>query len=150
MRERAGFPEPTVGALILNDCGQILLVKSNKWKNRFSLPGGHVELGETVKEALKREVKEEISLEIELIRFLQFQEAIYSQEFYKPKHFIFLDFLCKARITDVKVDNIEIQDVVWVDPGKALEMNVEPFTRRTITRYLDIKEHRLEKEVTEP
>jgi nucleoside triphosphatase len=138
--ENRRYPEPTVGALILNGKGQILLAKSNKWKNRFTLPEGHIELGETVEEALKREIKEEVGLEIEPIRFLQFQESIYSPEFIHPKHFIFLDFLCKAKINDVKVDNNEIQDFTWVDPGKALEMNVETFSKRTITKYLDTKE----------
>jgi nucleoside triphosphatase len=135
--ENRRYPEPTVGALILNGNGQILLAKSNKWKNRFTLPGGHVELGETVEEALKREIREEVGLEIERIRFLQFQEAVYSPGFIHPKHFIFLDFLCKAKTDNVKVDNTEIQDFVWVDPRKALRMNVEPFSKRTITKYLE-------------
>jgi nucleoside triphosphatase len=138
--ENRRYPEPTVGALILNGKGQILLAKSSKWKDRFTLPGGHVELGETVEEALKREIKEEVGLEIEPIRFLQFQEAVYSLEFIRPKHFIFLDFLCKAETNNVKIDNDEIQDSVWVDPRKALEMNVEPFSKRTIARYLETKE----------
>jgi nucleoside triphosphatase len=72
MNEASSHPEATVGALILNGRGQILLAKSYKWRNRFTLPGGHIKLGETALEALKREVKEEIGLEIELIRFLQF------------------------------------------------------------------------------
>ena len=130
------YPEPTVGALILNSSGQILLAKSNKWKNRFTLPGGHVELGEIVEEALKREIREEVGLEIEPIRFLQFQEAVYSPEFIHPKHFIFLDFLCKAKTDCVKVDNDEIQDFAWTDPRSALEMDVDPFTKRTIAKYL--------------
>jgi ADP-ribose pyrophosphatase YjhB (NUDIX family) len=72
------YPEPAVGALIMNSKGQVLLAKSDKWQNRFTLPGGHIELGETAEQALKREIKEEVGLEIEPIKFLQFQEAIYS------------------------------------------------------------------------
>jgi nucleoside triphosphatase len=140
MNEAGSHPEATVGALILNGRGQILLAKSYKWRNRFTLPGGHIEVGETAVEALKREVKEEIGLEIELIRFLQFQEAIYSPDFIHPRHFIFLDFLCKAKTSRVKVDNDEVQDSVWVDSRKALEMDIEPFTRRTIAKYLEIEE----------
>jgi nucleoside triphosphatase len=73
------YPEPTVGALILNGNKQILLARSNKWKNRYTLPGGHIELGETMEEALRREVKEETGLEVKPIRFLNLQEAIYSR-----------------------------------------------------------------------
>jgi nucleoside triphosphatase len=135
-----GYPEPTVGGLILNDKKQILLAKSRKWKNRFTIPGGHVELGETLEEALKREIKEETGLEIMPIRFLLLQEAIYSHEFYKPKHFIFLDYLCEAQTTDVQVDEDEIQDFVWVDPRKSSEIDVDSFTERTIKKYLETKE----------
>ncbi len=134
------YPEPTVGGLILNDKKQVFLAKSHKWKNRFTIPGGHIELGETVEEALKREIKEEIGLEIEPIRFLIMQEAIYSEEFYKSKHFIFLDYLCEAKTTDVKVDKDEMQDFVWGDPRKALEMNVDSFTKRTLKKYLETRE----------
>jgi nucleoside triphosphatase len=140
LSEQGVYPEPTVGALILNDEKQVLLVKSNKWKDRFTLPGGHIELGETAEQALKREVKEEVGLKIKIIKFLQFQEAIYSQEFWKPKHFIFLDFLCQAKTTQVKIDNTEIQDYLWTDPKTALTMNIESFTRRTITKHLETQE----------
>lgn len=133
------YPEPTVGALILNRQGQVLLAKSSKWQNRFTLPGGHIELGETVEDALKREIKEEVGLEIKNIRFLQFQEAIYSPEFIYRKHFVFLDFLCEAKTDRVQIDNKEIQDFLWVDPQKALEINVEPFSKKTIAKYLETR-----------
>ena len=131
------YPEPTVGALIVNDENQILLARSVKWKDRFTLPGGHIELGETIEQALKREIMEEVGLKVEPVRLLLLQEAIYSEEFFKPKHFIFLDYLCKAETTEVEVDHEEIQECVWVDPRKALEMNVDTFTRQTISKYLN-------------
>lgn len=133
------YPEPTVGALILNDRKQLFLAKSHKWKNRWTVPGGHIELGEAAEEALKREIREETGLEIEPLRLLLLQEAIYSEEFYKPKHFIFLDYLCKAKTTDVEVDQDEMQDFVWVAPTKALEMNIDSFTKRALKKYLGIK-----------
>lgn len=134
------YPEPTVGALILNGKGQVLLTQSYKWQDRFTLPGGHIELGETAEQALKREIKEEVGLDLESIRFLQFQEAIYSPEFIYQKHFVFLDFLCKAKTDHVQIDNKEIQDFVWTNPQKALEMKVEPFSKKTIAKYLEAKD----------
>ena len=123
----------------MNGKKQIFLAKSHKWKNRWTVPGGHIELGEAAEEALKREIEEETGLEIEPIRFLLLQEAIYSEEFYKPKHFIFLDYLCEAKTTDVKVDKDEMQDFVWIEPRKALEMNIDSFTKRALKKYLEIK-----------
>ena len=46
------YPEPTVGALIVNKEGRILLTKSHKWFDKYTLPGGHIEVGETMKEAV--------------------------------------------------------------------------------------------------
>lgn len=50
---RQQFPEPTVGALIFNPEGKVLLMKSHKWHHKYVLPGGHVELGEKLEEALR-------------------------------------------------------------------------------------------------
>jgi len=133
------YPEVSVGGLILNKDGEVLLVRSHKWPgvNKYTMPGGHIEIGETIEEALKREVKEEVGLEVEPIEFLTFQEAIFSKEFFKPKHFIFLDFLCKAKKSDVELDGNELQEYLWVKPKKALSLNIDSFTRKTIKKYLE-------------
>lgn len=63
------FPEPTVGALIFNAEGKLFLMKSHKWHDEYVIPGGHIELGETAEEALRREIKEETALDIYDIEF---------------------------------------------------------------------------------
>lgn len=136
------YPEVSVGALILNKRGEILLVISRKWPgvNKYTMPGGHIEAGERIEEALKREVKEEVGLEIKPIKFLTLQEAIFSKEFFKPKHFIFLDFLCKSLKSHVKLDGDELQEHLWVNPKKTLSLNIDSFTRKAIKKYLEMKE----------
>ena len=129
-------PEPTVGGLIVNGEGKILLVKSHKWFDSYTLPGGHIELGETMAEAVKREVKEETGLEVEVKEMLLAQEAIFAPEFYKKKHFIFFDFLCRSKDQTVKLDQEELQDYVWVYPGAAYNLKLDSFTRKTLDRYL--------------
>ena len=62
------YPEPTVGALIINEHEKIFLFKTHKWGNNYAIPGGHIELGETMQEALIREVKEETNLDIEILQ----------------------------------------------------------------------------------
>ena len=115
------YPEPAVGALIFNRDGKIFLMKSHKWKNKYVIPGGHIELGENIKDALKREIKEETGLDIYDIKFLIFQEFIYDNAFWKKKHFIFLDFICKTNLDKVKL-GLEGQEYIWVSPKKALDI----------------------------
>ena len=129
------YPEPTVGALIFNPEGKIFLMKSHKWHDNFVIPGGHIELGETVEQALKREIKEETGLDIFDLDFLGWQEAIFSPAFWKKKHFVFLDFVCQTNSSGVKL-NEEAQEYVWVDPEEALSLPVEPFTKITVETYL--------------
>lgn len=114
------YPEPTCGALIFNPEGRILLIKSYKWKNKYTIPGGHIELGEKIKDTLKREIKEETGLNIHDIKFICFHEFIYGKEFWKKKHFIFLDFACKTKSKNVRL-NSEGQGFVWVTLSKALK-----------------------------
>ena len=132
------FPEPTVGALIFNQKGEIFLMKSYKWKDKYVIPGGHIELGETIEEALKREVKEETNLDIYNIEFVNLQEFIFDKHFFKKKHFIFLDYVCKTKSLKVKL-NSEGQSYIWIAPEKALKLPIEPYTKRAIKEYLKSK-----------
>lgn len=133
---RQVFPEPTVGALIVNSEGKILLAKSHKWFDKYTLPGGHIEVGETMEEALKREVKEEVGLDVEVVEFLLMQEAIFAKEFWKKRHFIFFDFLCTVRDQQVKLDNKELQEYTWEYPGAAFNLGLDSFTWKTIANYM--------------
>jgi len=130
------YPEPTVGALIVNKDGRILLTKSHKWFDKYTLPGGHIEVGETMKEAVIREVKEEVGLDVEVAEMLLMQEAVFAEEFWRKKHFIFLDFLCKSKDQRVKLDGRELQEYLWEYPGAAFKLNLDSFTRNTLEKYL--------------
>jgi nucleoside triphosphatase len=130
------FPEPTVGALILNPEGALFLMRSHKWRGHYVVPGGHIELGESMVQALHREVKEETGLDIHDVEFLCFQEFIYDEAFWKRRHFIFFDFVCRADSTEA-VLNSEAEEYRWIWPEDALDLPVEPYTRRAIQAYLE-------------
>lgn len=132
------FPEPVVGVMVLNDKDEMLLVKSPKWNGEYSIVGGHVELGESMEEAIKREVKEETNLDINDIKFLHHQDCIYPDTFYKKRHFIFLDYVCRTNNPDVlRLDGREGIDYVWVKPEGALtRSDLGPYGRNTIEHYL--------------
>jgi nucleoside triphosphatase len=133
------FPEPTVGALIFNAQDQLFLMSSHKWKGKYVIPGGHIELGETMLDALRREVKEETNLDIRGIEFVCFQEFIHDDRFWQRRHFIFFDYACRTDSTEV-ILNEEAQAYTWVDLERALELPVEHYTAIVIRQYREMKD----------
>lgn len=129
------YPEPTVGALILNPDGEVLLVRSHKWRGLYVMPGGHIELGERMEDALHREIREETGLEIDDLEFLGHQEFIYDQAFWKQRHFVFFDYVCRTKTTQVTL-NDEAQEYAWVPLEETRAYPVEPYTRHAIEVYL--------------
>jgi len=130
-----GYPEATVGVLILNQESKIFLMVFPKWQGKYGLPGGHIEYGETMEETAKREIKEETGLDIFDIEFLMVQECIFSKEFYKKKHFIFLDYIAKTKDTNVILDGREGTEHVWMTIDDALKLSLNPYTKNTILEY---------------
>jgi nucleoside triphosphatase len=129
------YPEPTVVAFIFNVKGELLLLQSHKWPGRYVIPGGHVELGERLEQAVIRESKEETGLDVYDIGFINFQEFIYDPAFWKPRHFIFFDFACKTDEAEVRL-NDEAQGYIWVEPRKALSLALDTYTRSSLEAYL--------------
>ena len=128
-------PSLIVAAFILNNKNELFLTKSKRWGNKYVIPGGHVEYGEYLKEALKREIKEETNLEIQDIEFLCFTELLnLKQDFYKDRHMISLNFKCKASNNDVVLDE-EAQEYIWIRLDKALSLDLEESVRKNIERY---------------
>jgi nucleoside triphosphatase len=130
------YPEATVGALIVNEKEEILLVRSYKWGARYTVPGGHIELGERSEAAVKREIKEEVGLDVEPVKLLLVQEAVYPEDYIKHEHYIFLDYLCRTNSSRVTLDGKEIQEYIWTTPSDAIQLNLESFTRNLVEAYL--------------
>ncbi len=88
-------PLLTVDALIIYE-GKIVLIKRKNppFKDRFALPGGFVEVGERVEEAVAREAKEETGLYIGLIKL----QGVYSDPSRDPRgHTVSICYLAKGR-----------------------------------------------------
>jgi len=125
------FPEPAVGVFIFNPAGELLLLKSHKWPGKYVVPGGHVELGERIEEAAVREAKEETGLDVYDLEFINFQQFMYDPSFWKPKHFIFFDYVCKTDSTEVRL-NDEAQGHVWVRLEAAVNLPLDAYTRTSV------------------
>ena len=122
-------PIPTVGALVFNDAGQMLLVRTNKWSNLWGIPGGKIDWGETSEDALRRELLEETGLMVTDIRFVVVQDAIHPPEFYKDAHFLLLNYTCRAEGPQEVRLNAEAQEFRWVDAAAAWQLPLNTPTR---------------------
>lgn len=129
------YPEVTVGAVLLNPEGQIFLFRSHKWRNRYAIPGGHIELGESAVAAVIRETLEETGLTVTEAHFLCYQEAIFDPAFWERRHFVFLDFVCYTPGGPVRL-NEEAESWTWVATDDILNWPLEPFSQRTLQVFL--------------
>ncbi|RLD95547.1 MAG: ADP-ribose pyrophosphatase [Bacteroidetes bacterium] len=131
MKPTKQYPEPTVGALIFNDKNQLLIVKTHKWKGNYTIPGGHVEMGEYLEDALKREILEETGLNMVKAKYLCYQEFVFDDSFWEKRHFIFFDFVCRVEDGVVQL-NEEAQDYAWVDIDKIDDYPVDGYLKHSL------------------
>ncbi|MFC4639086.1 NUDIX domain-containing protein [Deinococcus hohokamensis] len=123
-------PVVCVGALVWGPDGRVLLVRTTKWRGLWGVPGGKVDYGETLVDALKREFREEVGLDLEDVLYAQTQEAVLSQEFWRPAHLLLVDFFAGTATHEI-TPNEEIETWAWVTLAEA-----ETFTLNTYTRTL--------------
>ncbi len=103
----------TAGALIFNDAGQVLLLKHRfRAGSGWGIPGGFLEEGEHPEQALRREMREEVGLELEQV------EIFTSRTFRKPRQ---VEILFRARVsvkaqTDVSSQTMEVERAEWFAP----------------------------------
>jgi 8-oxo-dGTP diphosphatase len=114
-------PRPllAVSAAIVRD-GKVLVVRRARKPalNLYTLPGGVVETGETLTEALAREVREETALEIEPVALAGHREAIVRDAAGGvERHFVILCFAARWRSGE-PVLNDELDDARWLDPAE--------------------------------
>jgi 8-oxo-dGTP diphosphatase len=112
-------PFLAVSAAIVRD-GKVLIVRRARppANGLYTLPGGVVEVGETLEEAVAREVREETALEIEPVALAGFREAIaLDADKRVERHFVILCFASRWRAGE-PVLNEELGEARWLDPAE--------------------------------
>ncbi|MBS0248318.1 MAG: NUDIX hydrolase [Proteobacteria bacterium] len=112
-------PYLAVSAAIIRD-GKVLAVRRARKPAlaHYTLPGGAVETGETLLEAVRREVQEETGLVIEPVALAGHREAIvHDAEGAVKLHFVILCFASRLVGGDIAL-NDELDDARWLEPGE--------------------------------
>jgi ADP-ribose pyrophosphatase YjhB (NUDIX family) len=112
-------PYLAVSAAIIRD-GKVLIVRRarNPALNLYTLPGGAVEVGETLHQAVIREVREETSLTIEPVAFAGYREVIMRDDKGRvERHFVIMSFAARWLAGDLAL-NEELDDARWLAPAE--------------------------------
>ena len=128
-------PQVGVGAVIEKQ-GEIILVKRahEPGKGLWSIPGGLVELGETLRDAAKREMKEETGLIVEIEELIDVMDSIEFDDNQRVKHhYVLIDFLAHpaTKETEIRASD-EVLDAKWITPSELSSLKLT----RTVTRLL--------------
>ncbi|MEH7443326.1 NUDIX hydrolase [Bacillus sp. JJ1122] len=127
-----------VGGIVENEEGKILLVKTQH--GGWVFPGGQVEVGENLLDALRREVKEESGIDIEINNLIGVYSNTAIHKWYDgitdvPTK-LMLDYACKNIGGELSTSE-ETTDCRWIHRGKVLELITGPAYRTRFEAYLN-------------
>jgi ADP-ribose pyrophosphatase YjhB (NUDIX family) len=124
-------PQLAVSAGIFRD-GKILLVRRAREpaKGVYTFPGGRVEFGESLTEALTREIREETGLVIEIVGLIGYREALPARTG-GHGHFVILPFAARWAANDIAL-NDELDDAKWLSPNDLEGLRVTQGLEETI------------------
>jgi 8-oxo-dGTP pyrophosphatase MutT (NUDIX family) len=130
---------PAVNVIATNDEGRLLLIRRTD-NGRYALPGGAMDLGESIVEAAVRETREETGIEVEVTGLV----GIYTS----PRHLIeytsngevrqeFAVVFTARPVGGSPATSSESSDVVWTAPQDLRRLDIHPTQRQRIEHFLD-------------
>jgi ADP-ribose pyrophosphatase YjhB (NUDIX family) len=113
-----GRPQLAASAVIFRD-SQFLVVRRANAPGRglYSVPGGRVEHGETLHQAVAREVREETALAIDIVGFAGWREVLPDPAAGRTGHYLVISFAARWRAGEV-ILNEELDDFRWITPDE--------------------------------
>ena len=146
-REYPDHPIVGVGAIIIEG-KEVLLARRGKEPGygEWSIPGGVVKLGETLVEAVIREVREEVNLAIEVEEVVEVMERIFRDpEGRVQYHYVLVDFLCR-RLSGNEKPSSDVSEVQWVPVSEIPRQPLPGKTKKVIQKAFEMRRRGIEKE----
>jgi 8-oxo-dGTP diphosphatase len=138
-REYPAHPVVGVGAVVVRD-GKALIIKRahEPRKGEWSLPGGLLELGESLQDAARREIKEETGLDVEVGPVIETFDRVHRDDHGRIRyHFVIVDFVCWSN-GGVAMPGSDAEGVAWVTPEEIDVYQVNAHAKAVILRGLEV------------
>lgn len=132
-RQYPSAPLVGVGAVAIKD-GKILLIRRafDPGKGKWSVPGGIVEIGETLSAACAREMEEETGIKIQVLELINTYDMIVPDKSGRIQyHYVLIDFLAKP-IGGAERSSPEVLDMRWVEYEEAKRMDLTNSARKAL------------------
>jgi 8-oxo-dGTP diphosphatase len=139
-REYPEAPIVGVGAVVINGTKVLLVRRGNEpLKGEWSLPGGALEVGETLQQGVVREVFEETGVTVAPAGVIEILDRIVKDEESGRirYHYVLIDFVCRVTGGSPRVGS-DADEVRWVDRAALDEYEVAPVTVRVIEKAFGI------------
>ena len=137
-REYPAHPVVGVGAVVVRD-GRALVVRRahEPRKGEWSLPGGMLDLGESLVDAARREVKEETGLDVQVGPIIETFDRVHRDAAGRIRyHFVIVDFVCWSNDGE-PVAGSDAEDVAWVKAEEIDAYGVNAHAKAVILRGLE-------------
>ena len=134
-REYPERPVVGVGGVVIAE-GRALLIRRGHppLEGEWSIPGGTLEVGETLLDAVRRELAEETGIEVRVGELIEAFERIFPDGEGQPKyHFVILDYLCEA-IRGTARAGSDVTDVAWAAESELQNFSLTPTATRVLNK----------------
>ncbi len=146
MSNRRDFPDRPlvgVGGVVISN-GRVLLVRRGAppLEGQWSIPGGLLEVGETLTAGVRRELLEETAVEVRALELLEVFERIDLDASGQARHhFVVLDYLCDVLGGQARAGS-DVTDVAWATPEELEKYSVSEAAKRVIRRAFEAARER--------
>ena len=138
-REYPERPMVGVGGVVISDQRALLIRRgSAPLEGEWSIPGGMLEIGETILEGVQRELLEETAIEVRVLDLIEVFERLTRDEAGKLKyHFVILDYLCEAVRGEARAGS-DVTDVAWAREAELNAYSLTPTATRVIQKAFEM------------
>ena len=136
-------PTPSATAIIEDEKGRILMTVRGRdpRKGMMGLPGGFIDIDETAEQAMAREVKEELGLEVAELKYMTTFTNIYPFEGH-DNHTLDLYFICKVKTFDGMTPMDDVAELIFMPKNEIdFEKLAFPSTQKAVAYYLDLTQN---------